>query len=366
MSVKSKEIQQPRAYLLMGDDEFRKQRKLDELLKKLVAPDFADFDLEHIEGDSATAEKIISGLMVPPFSSSQRVVLVKYANKMAPPEQEKLASSLAKVPSSGCLVLVNPAPEKVDGRPRKGSEVIGELSRAVRKVGQVLRIGDEKGREKTENARQFVKSLFESAGKKIDSTAIATLLQRVGSDFAILNTEVIKLINYSGDNERITSDDIIKVTSETPEEKIFKLLDAISARNASQGLKFLDELFEVSDDPKADAPKTLANIARQLRLLWQAKMLMSAGVSEFRKDSVPDHLRSNLPSSPNVLDTVGRQAWMADRLKRQAQAFSRDDLLRCFGSVSRADMMLKSIDGDVEDPRMVMELLVLELARARR
>lgn len=363
MSPAAKSTDAPRAYLLAGDDDFRKQRELDSLLASLVAPDFADFDLEHMEGNTATADRIMAGLGIPPFSSARRVVLVKYANKMDEDEQKKLASQLAKAPATGCLILVSPAPERADGKPRKGSEVIGDLSRAVRKVGRVIRVGEERGREKTDNARRFAQSLFAEAGKKIDSATLAAFLQRAGTDFSVLSTEARKLIDYSGDSATITAADVAKVTSETPEEKVFKLVDAIGAKKSADAMRLLDELFETGDKPEGQSPKVLANIARQLRLIWQTKMLVSAGVTVFKKDSVPSDLRALLPSNPNVLDLIARQDWQRDRLKAQAARFTREQLMRSFDAIAKADAMLKGIEGDIEDARMIMELLVLELAR---
>ena len=359
----AKSSDSPKAYLFAGDDDFRKQRELDDLLKKLVAPDFADFDLEHMEGDSATADRIMAGLGIPPFASDRRVVLVKYANKMGEDEQKKLASQLPKTPASGCLVLVTPAAEKVDGKPRKGSEVVGDLSKVVRKIGKVIRTGEERGREKADNARRFAQSIFQEAGKKIDSTTIAAFIQRVGSDFSILSTEARKLIDYSGDSEKITAQDVAKVTSETPEEKVFKMVDAISAKKPAEAMRLLDELYETGDRPESESPKVLANIARTFRLIWQAKMLLSAGVHRFTKDAVPPKLQAMLPSSPNIVDLVSRQTWQQDRLNAQAARFTRDQLIRGFESIARADSMLKGIEGDIDDARMIMELLVLELTR---
>lgn len=363
MSPAAKSTEAPRAYLLAGDDDFRKQRELDELLKGLVAPDFADFDMEHMEGNTASADRIMAGLGIPPFSSPRRVVLVKYANKIDDDEQKKLASQLGRMPASGCLILVTPAPEKIDGKPRKGSEVIGDLSRAVRKIGKVIRTGEEKGREKTDNARRFAQSLFANASKKIDSTTLASFIQRVGTDFSILSTEAQKLIDYTGELDKITSADVAKVTSETPEEKVFKMVDAISARRPADAMRLLDELYETGDKPESESPKVLANIARTFRLIWQAKLLVTSGVTRFSKDAVPEKLRAMLPSSPNIVDLCTRQSWQQERLVSQASRFTRDQLARGFDSIAKADSMLKGIEGGIDDARMIMELLVLDLAR---
>ena len=353
----------PKAYLIAGDDDFRKQRELDSLLAELVAPDFADFDLEHVDGDTATADRVMAGLGIPPFSSPRRVVLVKYANKMDDDEQKKLSAQLGRMPASGCLVMMSPAPDKVDGKPRKGSEIIGDLSKAIRKVGKVIRVGGESGREKSETTRAFAQSLFEEAGKKIDSASLTAFTHRVGSDFLIMSSEARKLVDYVGDSDKITARDVAEVTSETPEEKVFKMVDAIGAKRPAEAMKLLDELFETGDKPENDAPKVLSNIARQFRLVWQAKMLIASGVRVFGKDAVPESARALLPSSPNILELVTRQHWQEDRLKRAAANWSREDLVRCFQLVAKTDAMLKGIEGDIDDARMAMELLVLGLAR---
>lgn len=359
MAAKTKTQENPRAYLLKGDDDFLKLQELNKLLKVLVSDDFADFDLEQLEGNTATSDRIVSGLSMPPFGSDKRVVLVRYANKLDPDEQLKLASHLEKTPKSGCLILISPAPEKKDGRPVKGSEIVGDLSKAVRKIGEVK----EFGKMKAGDATTFAKSLFLRAGKKVDPQALTLFVQRVGSDSLMLVTESQKLIDYSGDVAQINALDVSTVTSETPEEKIFKLVDALSAKDQGAALRFIDELFESGHDIAADAPKTLATIARHFRLLWQIKAMTEAGVRNFSKEAVPESIKAMLPSDPNIFDVLGRQSWMADKLIKQSRPFTRKDLQRCFNSISKADLMLKGIEGGIEDSKMVMELLVIDLAK---
>ena len=77
---------------------------------------------------------------------------------------------------------------------------------------------------------------------------------------------------------------------------------------------------------------------------------------QFEKASVPDALKAALPSDTNVLDLITRQNWQRDRLGRQARGFKHADLARCFTAIARADAMLKGIEGDIEDARLIMEL----------
>lgn len=354
----------PRAYLLTGSDEFQKRRALEELLQQLVDADFRDFDLEELDGETTTSERIISGLSTPPLGAGRRVVLVRFANKMDPDEQRKLARTIDSIPPTGCLVLVNPAAEKSDGKPKKGSEVLADLSKAVRKVGEVHEFGAGSTRDKTEHARKFAKSQINASGKQISADALAFLVQRVGDDFAIIASEVQKLIDWAGDQDRITHEDVEAVTTETPEEKIFRFLDAVANRNTALALQLLDNMLEASNDIQADASRTLAMIARQFRLIWQARMLLEAGVKRLEKSAVPKQMLAALPSETNLLDVVERQPWQANKLIAQAKSFPQAKLRKCFDAIARADAAMKGIEGSVEDPRTVMQLLVMEVAAA--
>ena len=360
--AEKKETTSPRAYLLRGDDDFQKRIELDKLLKSLASEEFVDFDLEEIEANSATTDRIMTGVNVPPFGSGRRVVLIRYANKMNSDEQEKLATRLDRIPSSGCLVMVVPAAEKSQGKPRKGSDVIGELSKAIRKVGQVREFGARKGRDAAGELREFARSRFAASGKKITPDAMALFLQRAGHDLSIISTEAQKLIDYSGDEPEISRADVEAVTSETPEEKVFKVVEAVAAHNTAAAVRLLDELFETGDDPRGDAARSLGNLARQFRLIWQAKMLVQAGVRRFEKSAVPEELKNALPSEPSILSLLD---WQAGRAAKQAGSFSQAELVRCFTAVAKADAMLKGVEGEIEDARTVMELLVIELAGGR-
>lgn len=354
-----------RAYLLRGDDDFAKRGELERLLDTLVEPEFADFDLEQMEGDGATADRVLAGLQVPPFGSRRRAVLVRYANKMHPDEQRRLATRLDAVPESACLIMVFPAPEKVDGRPRRGSEVVGDLSKAIRKVGKVITTGGEKSREKAGRAREFVASVFAEAGKKIQPPAAALLIERAGTDLMVLQTEARKLIDYTGDSKLVTAADVSSVTSETPEERIFKLIDAVAVGDRAAAMRLLRLHLDAAGRPEEEAPRAISMLARQFRLIWQWKTVEEAGIRNPAEAAVPDSVRSMLPAEPNLLEILGRQPWMARSLAGQARPFTRQRLARCFELIAEADREIKGIGSGTDDPRLSLELLVVRLAGLR-
>jgi DNA polymerase-3 subunit delta len=351
----------PRAYLLRGDDDYLKSQGLKDLLLELVSGDFGDFDFEQMDGDSATSDRVMSGVCIPPFGADRRVVLIKHAQRMPVDQQEKLAEKLLKIPESGCLIMVTPAPDKEEGRVKKGSEVVGELSRAVRKIGKIMEYGGGRPKDRASAAREFAQSLFIQAGRKIDAAALTLFLQRVGSDFSTVNSESRKLVDYSADSGKITQTDVLAVTSETPEDRIFALVDAIAERNQVMALKLLDGIFQVGADPNAEAPRTLSMIARQYRYIQQTRLIMDSRNRSLQKENLPDSVINMLPSSENVTDLVGRQSWQEGKLTKQAGKLTETDIAGAFGALARCDLQLKGA-GAIEDPRMAMELLVCELS----
>ncbi len=96
------------------------------------------------------------------------------------------------------------------------------------------------------------------------------------------------------------------------------------------------------------------------------RYLAEVGIRTYSKASIPDEVMSTLPSETNVLDLLGTTGHaMADRLAKQARSFSRNEMVRCFGAIAQADQALKGMEG-IDDPRMVMELLVIEAGGVER
>lgn len=355
-----------RAYLIRGEDEYTGRRKLERLLESLVAPEFADFDLEVIDGEHATADRVAAGLQIAPFGPGRRVVLLRFANKMNADEQRRLAGTLDTIPDSGCLVILTPAPEKVDGRPKSSSEVVAELSKAVRKVGLVITTGGGKAGEKAARARAFIAERFAEAGKKIQPQAAGLLIERAGTDLAVLDSEISKLLDYCGDSRLVTTEDAECVTSETPEERIFKLVDAVATGDKAGAVRLVRRHLEAAGRPESEVPRTVGMLARQFRLLWQFKMLAEAGVRDPGQEMVPDNVSAMLPAEPNLPEVLARQPWMTRSLAAQARPFNRRRLARCFELIAAADREVKGIDDAGGDPQAVLELLVVRLASLRQ
>ncbi len=362
MPTQKNKTQLSNVILIQGDNELMKDKFVDNLLSELVSDEYRDFDLETIEGEVGTAERILSGLNAIPFGSNKKVVLIKRANKLDNSEQAKLSSAISSIPSGSCLILLNPPAEIIDGKPKKGSSITRELQNSIKKYGRIENFDFNKN-----DAAPTAAKLFEQYGKKIARPVLEQFIRGVGNNISIILSEVEKLVSYVGDADTITIQDIDAVTCIAPEEKIFKLIDAVCSGSTSTAIRLLQEHFDGIADPRVAAQRTLATISRQFRLLWQMKMLMESGVKSYSKDSLPPEIKSSLISNPNIIQIITRHEWQRNKLQQQASRFNKRMLCLCFDSILRADTALKGAGGDDEitDPQRILELLIFRISNIR-
>ena len=81
----------------------------------------------------------------------------------------------------------------------------------------------------------------------------------------------------------------------------------------------------------------------------------------------PEVIHDLLPrdNSVSVMSQVQRP-FLREKLLRQAAAFPWPALHRALERILAADLSFKGIEGEIDNPRLVLEILVLELASGRK
>ena len=85
-------------------------------------------------------------------------------------------------------------------------------------------------------------------GASISKAALEKLILYVGSDAAILDKELQKLADYSGEN-MIIENDVDALVSANLDSNIFATVDAIGANNKKEALLLLHRHLKKGDDP---------------------------------------------------------------------------------------------------------------------
>ena len=347
-----------RVYLFDGAEEAQKQEALARLQAQLIDDASSSFDLETHEGKELTSDTLFASATSLPFMSKKRMIIVRRANMIAAPEQERIAVRLPRVPDTTVVVFVGAARSGKRGK-GKARSVSSKLEKAINEVGAIITFAA----LRSEEAVHEIGRKMSEQGKKVEGAVLRRLVERVGGDLTILESEAQKVIDYVGERDFVTVQDVDFVTGQKPEERIWKLVDAVGSRNPAAALRLLKETLESAGGSDGEASRVLSLILRQLRLIWQAKTV------ELHKERLPqvgEAVLEALPLDNNVAAICQRQPFQARRLQEQARNFSLDELDRCFEYAAAADLAMKGVEGDVEDPAVALELLVINLCRRRK
>lgn len=91
---------------------------------------------------------------------------------------------------------------------------------------------------------ESIKPVLLKNNKKLDNLSFKTMYDFSGFDLYTFFNNLEKLINYVGERERITVDDIKNVLKKTRKDEIFQFTGSVSERDLQSALKFLNSLME--------------------------------------------------------------------------------------------------------------------------
>ena len=348
----------PRVFLLTGAEAGRKHAEALALVARHADPEFADFDAETMDGAVATADRVLGGVATVPLGSGKRVVLVRDTNQMETEEQKRLAAGIARVPASGFLILHTGTPIVEDGKTKRQSIVATELSNAVKKVGQVIDFAV----PRADDLRAWLQQEARAHGKSLAPDAIALLTQLPADDQPRVGSELAKAAAHAGDAPTISGADVEATLTRGADDVIFKLCDAVGMRRTQEALGYVSTLFRSGARPESVAPRTLVLLARQIRLLAQFRYLGERRMAGRNAGPISAEVRDLLPNDgAGAMLSNPRTSWMADKYVGQARNFSGGELADRLEKLLQADLALKGAAPGGDDPRAVLQRLVVEL-----
>ncbi|MCX7784780.1 MAG: DNA polymerase III subunit delta [candidate division WOR-3 bacterium] len=133
----------------------------------------------------------------------------------------------------------------------------------------------------TGGVHKYLHDIAKALGLLIDYDASKLLLDLVGTDFALLKSEIVKIKTFLGERHRITVDDVLSACGYTKESSLDDLINATFLRNKQDALS---NLFQFKDDPKMPIiiVSSLANIAFQIMQVLLGTDTSTMGISKKR------------------------------------------------------------------------------------
>jgi len=322
-------------YVLFGDDEFRKDAAVRDLVGAAVDPSTRDFNLETRRGGELAADALDALLGTPPMLAERRVVVVRDVDKLKKDARAVLDRYLARPATDLVLLLVAPAGAKLDkGFTTRGTAVEFEPLN-----------GDRLPRWVTFHAESVL-------GRAITPEATALLIEAVGSDLPQLAVELEKLASYA--SETIDEHAVADIVGVRRGESLGDLLDAIAAREAATALALLPGVLQ---QPKTTAVSVVMNLTTQT-------LALAYGVAARDRGTPPRALYNEYMSLLKETGAFPGRPWgeAVNAWTKHTERWSAAELDAALEALLDTDAALK--ETRLSSPEQLLATLVLRLCGA--
>jgi DNA polymerase-3 subunit delta len=245
---------------LVGNNSFSLRTRLNELVGIFVN-EHGDLALEKIDAEEVDAQVILDALQNLPFLATKKMVVVRglAANKLA---TEKIEQIIAAAGDDTDLILYEP--------------VIDKRTAYFKTLKSKTQLEEFNELDAHGLARWLVEEA-EKRGGELSTVDASYLVDRVGTNQALISNELDKLITY---RSKISRESINLLTDALPQSKVFDLLDAAFSGKKTVAL----ELYEQQRALKVEPQAILAMVAWQLQLLALTKYADGKSTATIAKD----------------------------------------------------------------------------------
>ncbi len=331
----------PKISLLRGNDRSRFKELIAQTKAGLGDESMADLNTTLLDGDSCKQDELANAIMVIPFLTEKRLVVMEQAraflNRQKKDERPKLLTLLEEMPASTLLLLII-EDEPVRRRGERGWENLRqydwllawqkEHADSAALVECVLPSDDE--------MPAWIIRQAKAQQGAITPPAARLLASYVGNNTLRAGHELDKLLTYAGSSRPVSPEDVILLTAQEKEGKIFDFTDALGERNGTKAMQEFRLLAQESE-----IVELAAMIQRQFRLLIMAREVLDEGGKQ-----------ADIEKELRVL------GFIAQKLARQARRFTMQQLLSIYRQLLAIDEGMKTggMPGDV-----AYELLIAQL-----
>ena len=318
-------------YLIYGNEDYLKKYYSSAIIKKAVT-DFEDLNLHRFDSSVKVDDIIAAADAIPMMSDYSCVSVCDYNFASADEnEVEKLVSLISDMPE-GCVLLIRL--EQLNITPSKSAKA-KKVFDAVKKYGALVELNL---REEGDLVRMVTKRAA-SRSVNLQPTGARYLIRVCGSDMTNLFSEVDKLCDFVGKDGIITEKEIDALAVKTPDEKAYKLINAVCARD-------VERVYTMLADLAAQCVDSIAIIAA----------LSSAYVDMYRA-KVAESEGKNAESIGADFG-YGKNAFKLKYASQNARKMSVFTLRKAMNVLREADIALKSTQ---LDPRLLVDKTVMQL-----
>lgn len=314
-----------RLYMLYGEEDYLRERFLDEL-KKLCVADDLDFNYKRLDGPSIEMSRLSEAVDSVPFFSERTLVEVRGfdINKCRESECEKLKSIISDIPDYCTVAIIISSDYELDGR------LAGV--KAVKKYGRNI----EFTQQDQDALIKWIANRFSAYSKSISRSDAEYLTFVGGTLMNRLIPEIEKIATHSKEAV-ITRADIDSTAHRIPEADVFEMTDMLSQGRIDAAASLLSALLT---DKNNSPIYLLAIFAQQIRRMYAFKLAQSKGKGKSA-----------------IMEIVGlRFDFLYNKLSTCAKPYSLSSLKSLVELCAEYDFLMKS--SGIDNTALMKELLI--------
>lgn len=253
-----------RLYFFYGQEQFLLENKIKAIKKRIVEPDFEEFNFVKLEGKKITVREIENQVFSVPVMAERKMVVVSKSGIFGNAKTKDFAEVCELVSSLPEYITLIFTEEEFDKKKEKNLDTI-------KKNGSVVKFDLLSPKQ----LEIWLEKTFEERGKTVLSKDISRMIELSGQSMARLFNEFEKLVCFAADREKITAQDIEAVVSKSLEARVFDLIDDIAEGRQKKVLEGLGLLRASGENPAT----ILSLVASRIGELLMVKQLLGDRLS---------------------------------------------------------------------------------------
>ena len=307
-------------YLFFGEEQYLIETKV-----KKIKKDFGDLiqGINYIQIDETNVEELISDLETPAFGFDKKLIVARNTGLFK--KEKKTATK--KEAKNGKLTLAEKVAKYIQENEKEITQTIelvfveeevdkNTLYKVIESVGEIKEFALLKLPELVSN----LKKIAGAYKVNMDDNTAKYLVECSGTSMQELINEIRKLIEYKGENETITKDDIDKLCIKQIQAVIFDLTDNLGKKETG---KALDVYYGLLSN-KEPIQKILITLYNHFKKLYIIKI-----ASKYNQD-----VATAMNLKPN-------QMFLVTKYKTQARYFEEQELRNILNELINLDANYK-------------------------
>ena len=312
--------------LICGDEEYLKSEKKKELLSLLKAEGSPDFN--SFSGKDTDLSEVLDLCETMPFFGMSRVVLCDSTGLFNGSCPDTFIERLKNIPSETFAIFCETE-----------SSAANKLYKLFKSQGEIFsftQAGSIKNYKEAAAVRgdikAWIKDYVRKNGCTIDRDAVENLTSLSGFNMQNLETELLKLISYTGG--RITSQSVEDICSKTITDRVFDMVDMKLSGNTAGALRLFEDMISIKIEP--------------MRIIYMLS-------HQFNQVYIIKQLDSMRTPDAGILEKTGLKDWQLRKLRDRSRGYSERDM-RDLTELC-VEMETKFKNGDISD-RIACEIIL--------